>query len=81
MPPKKHVPAADVPLVGQRRRVDRLSTTSCPRASSSAASALSRRQLPQYMLPAPPVSDRILTRRQPRLRHGSGSAAWNARRA
>src|SRR3954454_16119164 len=36
-----------------------VSTTSCPLASSSAASALSRRQVPQYIVPAPPVNDRI----------------------
>src|SRR3954465_9386549 len=34
--------------------------TSWPRDSISAASALSRRQLPQYIVPAPPVNDRIL---------------------
>src|SRR3954470_8788598 len=39
-----------------------VSTTSCPLASSSAASALSRRQLPQYIVPAPPVNERILIR-------------------
>src|SRR5258708_23358290 len=33
--------------------------TSWPRATSSAASALSRRQLPQYMPPAPAVMERI----------------------
>jgi hypothetical protein len=33
--------------------------TSCPRAMSSAASALSRRQLPQNMSPAPAVMLRI----------------------
>ena len=38
-----------------------VSTTSCPRAMSADASALSRRQLPQYICPAPPVNDRILT--------------------
>ena len=38
-----------------------VSTTSCPRAMSADASALSRRQLPQYIGPAPPVNDRILT--------------------
>src|SRR4029453_10001664 len=37
------------------------SETSCPRAISSAASALSRRQLPQYMPPAPAVMSRTLT--------------------
>src|SRR3954471_20533852 len=36
-----------------------VSTTSCPFASSSAASALSRRRVPQYIVPAPPVNDRI----------------------
>src|SRR5260370_14034620 len=35
--------------------------TSWPRATSSAASALSRRQLPQYMPPAPAVMERIFT--------------------
>src|SRR6202043_2340713 len=35
------------------------SVTSWPRATSSAASALSRRQLPQYMPPAPAVMERI----------------------
>src|SRR5215212_1533164 len=34
--------------------------TSWPRDNISAASALSRRQLPQYIVPAPPVNDRIL---------------------
>ena len=34
--------------------------TSCPRASSSTASALSREQLPQYMPAAPAVIERIL---------------------
>src|SRR6266852_9868583 len=38
------------------------SVTSCPRASSSTASALSREQLPQYMPAAPAVSERIFTR-------------------
>ena len=36
--------------------------TSWPRARSSAASALSRRQLPQYIAPAPPVNERIRMR-------------------
>src|SRR5829696_4264415 len=34
--------------------------TSWPRDNISAASALSRRQLPQYIVPAPPVNERIL---------------------
>src|SRR5713101_5983981 len=38
--------------------------TSWPRATSSAASALSRRQLPQYMPPAPAVMERIFMRRE-----------------
>src|SRR5437870_1017328 len=37
-----------------------MSVTSWPRASSSTASALSRRQLPQYIPAAPAVMDRIL---------------------
>src|ERR1041384_3492101 len=39
------------------------SRTSCPCLSSSAASALSRRQLPQYIPAAPAVIDRILIAR------------------
>src|SRR5579862_604781 len=38
------------------------SVTSWPRVMSSAASALSRRQLPQYMPPAPAVMERIFMR-------------------
>src|SRR5207247_8957482 len=37
-----------------------MSVTSWPRASSSTARALSRRQLPQYIPAAPAVTDRIL---------------------
>src|SRR6185436_11411352 len=36
------------------------SVTSCPRAISSTASALSREQLPQYIPAAPAVTDKIL---------------------
>jgi len=39
------------------------SVTSCPRAISSAASALSRRQLPQNMSAAPAVMERMFMRR------------------
>src|SRR5438552_2376965 len=40
------------------------SVTSWPRAISSVASALSRKQLPQYIPAAPAVIERILTRHQ-----------------
>src|SRR6476646_6674605 len=63
MPPKStrsRLTLGSSGLVGVYRGT---SVTSCPRASSSTASALSREQLPQYMPAAPAVIERILIRR------------------
>jgi hypothetical protein len=61
MPPKStrsRLTLGSSGLVGVYRGT---SVTSCPRASNSTASALSREQLPQYIPAAPAVIDRILT--------------------
>ena len=61
MPPKKTRPSLTLRLVGARGRVERQQHRRRGRgASSSVASALSRRQLPQYMFAAPAVMERML---------------------
>src|ERR687884_204525 len=54
-------------------------TTSWPRAINSAASALSRRQVPQYMLAAPAVMDRILISIEFSSSNGDGALEGAAR--
>ena len=81
MPPNSTAVAADVGLVGARRRVERQQRDVVAARQQLAASALSRKQLPQYIPAAPAVIDRIFMTSPSRVdasRHRCG-AVWNAR--